>query len=209
MAAGELASGTVGEHAHPFRDGEVLEEDASLDAVLAALTKADHAFIAWLGEVAGVVTRRDLQKPPLRMWLFGAITVLDMNLTRAIEELYPADSWQPRISAGRFEKAAALRTERERRGSGCRLIDCLQLKDKADILLREEASLAALGLASRREAERMASDVEKLRNHLAHAQELEPEHLATTARLAASIHSIVHADGVRRIIAAQRANTPA
>src|SRR5205814_1560820 len=82
---------------------------------------------------------------------------------------------------GRLEKTVALRAERQRRGSECLLLDCLQIKDKADILLSDSASLAALGLHSRREADRLTRDIEKLRNHLAHAQELETEHLSTAA----------------------------
>ena len=116
-------------------------------------------------------------------------------------ELYPDDSWQSQITPGRFKKAVALHAERQRRGSECGLLDCLQVKDKADILVSDSASFAALGLHSRREADRFTRDIEKLRNHLAHAQELESEHLATAARLASSIHSILRAEGAQRIVA--------
>ena len=207
VAPGDLAGGTLGESAREISPQEVLDESASLDAVLGALTTAGHVFIAWLGEIAGVITRRDLQKPPLRMWLFGAITVLDTNLTWAVEELFPADSWRTRITPGRLEKAVALQAERQRRGADCRLVDCLQIKDKADILVRDAASLSLLGLTSRREADRLTRDIEKLRNHLAHAQELEDEHLATAARLASSIHTILRAEITQQIVHIQR-NTP-
>lgn len=200
----DLASSTLGECARGFRPEDVLDESASLDVVLGALTAAEQIFIEWRGEVAAVITRRDLQKPPLRMWLFGAITVLDANLSWAVSELYPDDSWQGQIPPGRLEKAAALRAERQRRGSDCALLDCLQVKDKADILVSDGASLAALGLQSRREADRLTRDIEMLRNHLAHAQELEAEHLVTAARLASFIHSILRAEGAQRIVALRR-----
>ena len=204
VGANDLTSGTLGESAHDFRLAEVLDESASLDVVLGALGASEQVFIEWRGEVAALITRRDLQKPPLRMWLFGAITVLDANLTWAVGELFPGDSWQNQITPGRFEKAVALRAERQRRGSECALLDCLQVKDKADILVSDAASLTALGVHSRREADRLTRDIEKLRNHLAHAQELEAEHLATAARLASFIHSILRAEGVRRIVASRR-----
>jgi hypothetical protein len=204
VGASDLTEGTLGECAREFREEEALDESASLDVVLGALAAAEQVFIEWRGEVAAVITPRDLQKPPLRMWLFGAITVLDANLTWAIEELYPGDSWQSQITPGRFSRAVELQAERQRRGSACALLDCLQVKDKADILVSDGASLAALGLSSRREAERFTSDIEKLRNHLAHAQELKSEHLATAARLASSIHSILRAEGARRIVATRR-----
>jgi hypothetical protein len=204
VGVGDLDGVTIGEHAKDFDCAEVLDESASLDQVLGKLAAAEQVFIEWLGEVAAVITRRDLQKPPLRMWLFGAITVFDENLTWAVGELFPDDSWQTEITPGRVEKAVSLRAERLRRRSDCALIDCLQIKDKADILVGQKAGLAVLGFQSRREADRFTRDIEMLRNHLAHSQELHPEHLATAARLASFIHTILRADGVQRIVALRR-----
>ena len=75
VAAHDLAGGTLGESARDFDRADVLDESASLDTVLGALGAVDQVFIEWRGTVAAVITRYDLQKPPLRMWLFGAITV--------------------------------------------------------------------------------------------------------------------------------------
>ncbi|OAI57415.1 hypothetical protein AYO49_02045 [Verrucomicrobiaceae bacterium SCGC AG-212-N21] len=208
VQADDLTEGCVGDHVRPFDSHEILDEKVGLDVVLTKLADKDHLFISWLGDVTGVITKRDLQEAPMRMWLFGAITLLDLNTTWAIDQLYPDEGWKSLISEGRLEKAQALCSERQKRGSPCRLVDCLQVKDKADIILRDRAHLAALHLASRREADRFARDIESLRNHLAHAQELEAEHLATAARLATFIQSIVHAEGVREIISSQHSSSP-
>lgn len=205
VSAKDLTGGTLGAQAQDFPTGCMLDEDAGLDVVLVALGSHEWVFIRWLGEVGGVISREDLQKPPLRMWLFGAITLFDLNLTWAIEQLHPGDAWSDRISAGRLEKARALQAERARCGTPCRLVDCLQIKDKADVLARDAGNLAILGISSRREADRLSQRLESLRNHLAHAQKLEPDHLATAARLAAYIGSIVRGAGVRRVVAKQRA----
>jgi hypothetical protein len=205
VAPENLTEGTLSDNTRAFSDKEVLDDSAGLDVVLAALSSVDQVFIEWCGGVAGVITRRDLQKPPLRMWLFGAITILDSNLTRAVEELYPNDTWQGRLTTGRFEKASTLFTERTRRGTQCRLVDCLQIKDKADIIVNEVSSLPELGLGSRRETDRLARDIELLRNHLAHAQELEERHLAIATRLASFLDSILHAEFVQRIVESKRA----
>jgi predicted transcriptional regulator len=201
----DLTDGTLGEHMREFSPESVLDEDVGLDVVLVAFGKGERVFIRWLGEVAGVITREDLQKAPLRMWLFGAITLFDLNMTWAIEELYPGDTWTDRISPGRLEKAQALCAERVRCGNPCRLVDCLQIKDKADILSRDAQNLAVLGFASRREADRYTQRIESLRNHLAHAQELDSENLATAADLATYIESIVQGRGVRQVVEKQRA----
>jgi hypothetical protein len=201
----DLTGGILGEHMREFSPESVLDEDAGLDVVLVAMGKSERVFIRWLGEVAGVITRQDLQKAPLRMWLFGAITLFDLNMTWAIEELYPGDTWTDYISAGRLEKARALCAERARCGNACRLVDCLQIKDKADILSRDAQNLAVLGFGSRREADRFTQRIESLRNHLAHAQELEAEHLATASLLASYIESIVRGRGVLQVVEKKRA----
>lgn len=184
-----------------FHNAAILDESAGFEVVLGALPEAEHVFIEWLGEIAGVITRNDLQKAPLRMWLFGAVTLFDMNLTWAIEELYPGDSWQSLISAGRRDKAIALHAERTRTGSECRMVDCLQIKDKSDIILKDKENMAVIGFPSRNEADRAARDVEKLRNHLAHAQALEASDLETASRLAAVIRQILAGEGVSRLVA--------
>ncbi|QIF02333.1 hypothetical protein [Roseimicrobium sp. ORNL1] len=201
----DLTGGTLGEHMREFAPESVLDEDAGLDVVLVAFGKGERVFIRWLGEVAGVITRQDLQKAPLRMWLFGAITLFDLNMTWAIEELHPGDTWTDRLSPGRLEKARVLCAERARCGNPCRLVDCLQIKDKADILSRDVQNLAVLGFTSRREADRFTQRIESLRNHLAHAQELEGEHLATASSLATYIESIVQGRGVRQVVEKRRA----
>ncbi|RBP38040.1 hypothetical protein DES53_11238 [Roseimicrobium gellanilyticum] len=201
----ELIGGTVGERAHEFSPESVLDEDVGLDEVLVTLGARERVFIRWLGEVTGVITRQDLQKAPLRMWLFGVITLFDLNMTWAIEELHPGDTWKDCISPGRLEKAQWLQAERGRCGNPCRLVDCLQIKDKADILAADAQSLAVLGFASRRDADRFTRKIESLRNHLAHAQELETEHVETASRLATYMESIVQARGVRQVVEKKRA----
>lgn len=192
--------GTLRECAKPFHPDTVVDAESGLGTVLGAMCHGPRVFVRWLGEVGGVITHADLQKAPLRMWLFGTVTLLDLNMTWAIEELHPAESWGDKISAGRLGKAQALQAERRRCGGDCRLVDCLQIKDKADILLHAPQLIADLGFASRREADRFARAIESLRNHLAHSQELEEEHVGTAARLATFMDSIIHARGVRRMV---------
>jgi hypothetical protein len=202
VGAGDLPSSsiTLGECARPFQENAMVDAEAGLGAVLTAMSDAQHVFVRWMGEVSGVIGHPDLQKAPLRMWLFGTVTLLDLNMTWAIEELHAAEAWGDKISAGRLAKARALQAERRRCGGDCRLVDCLQVKDKADILLHEPLLISELGFASRREAGRFASAIESLRNHLAHSQELKPEHVATAARLATFMDSIIHARGVKKMV---------
>jgi len=168
----ELANGTCGDHMRQFTVANVVGESASLQQVIECLDRSDHCFVSLLGQVAGVVTRGDMQKPPIRMWLFGVVTIIELQLTQVIELNYPDGSWTGAISRGRLKKAEALRDERLRRREPARLIDCLQFADKAQVVLAEAASRETFGFTSKRDGERAMKDLQSLRNNLAHAQDI-------------------------------------
>ena len=114
----------------------------------------------------------DLQKPPVRMWLFGMITLLEMRTTRLIELKCPGDSWKQYLSESRLQKAEALLEERKRRNQNLELIDCLQISDKGQIIARNEEIRRLTRMQSRRQTEQAIKMLESLRNNLAHSQDI-------------------------------------
>jgi len=175
--------GPCGAHLREFRQGQVIPGDSSLSDAIHVLTLHTNGFISLLGEVVGIVDRNDINKPVVRMWLFGMITFIEMELVQMIEDYYPEEAWRDLLSEGRLEKATTLRDERLRRGQQCRLIDCLQLADKGQILGQNADILAELGLETRRAARRVVRELESLRNNLAHAQDIVTYDWAPIARL--------------------------
>jgi hypothetical protein len=128
-----------------------------------------------LDEVAAIVTLDDLEKPPVRMFLFGMITLLEMVFTRAVDAAFPEESWKAQVAAGRLAKAEALLAERQRRGIQGRLLDCLQFSDKGQLALRVPHLEPERALQmSRKAAGRALQELEEIRNNLAHGQEIIP-----------------------------------
>ena len=125
-----------------------------------------------LGAVGGIITMSDLQKPPVRMWLFGMITLIEMRISRLIEQMCPGDSWKQHVSEGRLQKAEALLEERRRRNQSLELIDCLQFSDKGQIIARNEEIRNLTRFTSRRQVEEAIKALESLRNNLAHSQDI-------------------------------------
>jgi hypothetical protein len=109
--------------------------------------------------------------------------MVEMGLVRLIRENFPGDDWQRLVSAGRLDKARAIQAERQRRNLHCELIDCLQFSDKGQILMEKTALLRQLGFDSKRAARRVVKEMESLRNHLAHAQDIVTHDWAQIARL--------------------------
>lgn len=168
----DLDSGLCGDRARAFGQDQVIYGDASLSEVILVLTRYDNCFVTLLDTVAGIITRSDIEKPIVRMWLFGMITILEINLASRIRERWPVDEWQQRCSNNRLRKAQALWEERRRLNQHSDLIDCLQLSDKAQILLSDEEIMEEYGFNSKTAADRTIKEMSSLRNNLAHGQSI-------------------------------------
>ena len=179
----DFNDGSCRENTRAFRHGQVLDSDASLSDVIHVLTLQEHCFVSLLGEVVGYISRNEINKPVVRMWLFGIITFIEMELVQIIEERFPQDGWSGLLSEARLAKAQRLREERLRRGQQCELVDCLQLSDKGQILIQSSEFLQEVMGASRRTAKRIVRELESLRNNLAHAQDITTHDWAPIVRL--------------------------
>ncbi|MGB5248422.1 MAG: bifunctional (p)ppGpp synthetase/guanosine-3',5'-bis(diphosphate) 3'-pyrophosphohydrolase, partial [Gammaproteobacteria bacterium] len=138
--------------------------------------------------------RSDFHKPVVRMWLFGIVTLVEMEVTERIAARWPDESWRSLISARRLEKAEALKAERERRGSNCRLLDCLQLSDKGRLVLANPEFLAELEFRTAGAFKRALKELEGLRNNLAHGQEFVTDDWAQIVRMVLRMEEIAGAD---------------
>lgn len=168
----QLGDGACGDYTLPFDDAPVLEDNAPLMEVIRALQHAPIAFVRILGEVGGLVTRTDLQDPPVRMWLFGLLTAIELRSQQQIERHFADESWMQHLSPARIEKARLLQEERRRRNQNPTLLDCLQFSDKMQIIARDEPLRSRVGFVSRRRAEATGKVFEALRNNLAHSQDI-------------------------------------
>lgn len=155
-----------------FRQGQVVPTDAPLADVFEVLSRHDFCFVQQFGEVVGAVTRGDMGKPVVRMWLFGILTIVEMALTERIRRGFPHGTWRAFLTPARQAKAEQLLAERQRMGQRADLVDCLQFGDKGSILLADAGFLAAFGFANRSAAKARMQHLQSLRNNLAHAQDI-------------------------------------
>jgi hypothetical protein len=167
-----LGNGACGDFACPFEETTLLKDTAPLLTVLNGLTAASHLFVVTLGVVVGIITAADIQKPSVRMWLFGIVTLIELRCAELIEQHCQAEQWKQYLSEGRLQKAEALLAERRRRNPSVQLFDCLQFADKGQIIARNETLRSTTVFTSRRQVEDAVTKLEQLRNNLAHAQDI-------------------------------------
>jgi hypothetical protein len=171
----DLVEGFCRDHMRTFTpDDDLVPDTADLTEVVKSLAINKQCFVTILDRVGAVITLSDLEKPPMRMFLFGMITLGEMLMTEIIRHRYIDGSWHDCLSAQRLEKARQLQEERLRRGQTADLVDCLQYGDKGWILSYDEDVRKALGQDSRRDARKAIKEMETLRNNLAHTQEIIP-----------------------------------
>lgn len=173
-----------------FNAESVVSEDASLNEVVTRLQAESCLFVHSFGQVSGLICREDLQKPPMRMWLFGLITITELRTTHLIEQFCPRNSWREYLSDGRIEKAVTLQKERHRRGQHPTLLDCLQFADKGQIVARDERLRSYSRFSSRRAVEEFVRALQDLRNNLAHSQDILGD-WDVIIELATNVHRIV------------------
>jgi CBS domain-containing protein len=192
---GSLTSGRCGQHRRSFEAADLVGETASLRDAIQSLGANRRCFVTVLGQPAAIVTVSDLEKPPVRMFLFGLITLLEGFMTRELQRRFPDDGWRVLVPASRLAKAEELLAERRRRGQPGRLVDCLQFSDKGEIMLGIDAlgGPQVLQQPSRKAAKRALKELETLRNNLAHTQQIIPDGLERIVVFSSRLESLLDA----------------
>ena len=179
----DLAGQTCTDGMRHFTLDQVITGDSTLSDVIHVLTRHDNCFVSMLGEVVGVISRDDINKPMVRMWLFGLITMIETRMVQMIQKKFPNDSWSSVITPERLQKAKQIQQERMRINQHCDLLDCLQLSDKARIAMENPTILESFGFATKRSGKQAIRNLESLRNNLAHAQDIVTHDWAQIARM--------------------------
>ncbi|MBT2656090.1 hypothetical protein J7E81_12780 [Bacillus sp. ISL-18] len=171
----ELHEGTCKESYRRFSPTELVSESTSLLQTLFIFKETDRIFILEGNRITKVVTLADLQKQPIRMLLFGLISLLEMHLYRIINDYFPNDTWKQYLNANRIKFAEDLYALRKSKNEAIQLSDCLQICDKRDIVLNKDSLRERLGIENKTKGKQFFKKLEELRNNLAHSQDINTE----------------------------------
>lgn len=171
-----LTDGVLGDHVLPLCPSLVVDDTASIAETIRKLRKLaeqkplpEVLFVKAFGEVAGIITKGDLRKIPVRMWLLGLVSLLEMQMLRIIADHYPDDGWQKHLSPRRLAKAKHEHDKLVDDHQQLGLVDCLQWCDKRDIIVQTPDLVSQLSCGGSKEPESLLGLAEELRNDLAHA----------------------------------------
>lgn len=170
VATQDLTEGVVRDHLNPIQTIDRISDNTPVANLLHLLKCKERVFVASEAKVWGIVTRADLNKPPIRVYLFGLISLLEMHLQFWISAEFAEESWIDHLPVQRLEDAKALQRERHQADAAIGLLDCLQFCDKASLFSRSIGLISKFALGSKSMTRDLLGGAERLRNDLAHSQ---------------------------------------
>ncbi len=106
------------------------------------------------------------------MLLFGLASLLEMYLLEMVRICYPGDSFREKLAPGRVEKAQKLLSALTGEDEEIDLAGCLKMADKRDVLIQVPGLLDFFALGEGKRASKRFKGMERLRDNLAHGQDL-------------------------------------
>lgn len=164
--------GSCSNHYVPFTATDLISDSTPVYELLAVLQHQPRVFMLAGPSVSAIITRADLQKEPIRVFVFALITMLEMAITVRLQASYEGEEWQARLSSGRIARARDLYQARLERNEEIALFDCLQFCDKRDLVAGAPELRAMLGFDSKSSCSKVLRGVEAIRDRVAHGQDL-------------------------------------
>lgn len=180
----DLNAGSLAQHMRPFEERQLVDESVSVIDILLRLKEIPSVCVEVMGQVSAIITRGDLQKAPVRMWLFALISLLEMHLLRLLRSRYEDEDWADLLPTRKLNSIKYEFNQRRKRNEEIDLADCTVFTDKVLALSKTEPLRTALGLESEDSVMPAFQDIIQLRNDLAHGHDIVrngADHLARIA----------------------------
>lgn len=168
----DLKTGRCRDFLKQFRPADIIASTTPLIELLPLLRIKAQLFVLERTEITSLVARADLQKSPVRMLLFGLVSLLEMYLVEMVRLCYPGDSFRDKLAPGRLDKAEKLLSALTTEDEEIDLAGCLKMADKRDLLIQMPGFLEFFSLGDGKQASKRFKEMERLRDKLAHGQDL-------------------------------------
>jgi hypothetical protein len=147
----------------------LISDSTPLAEIFSILSSKYFLFVVYGNNIIGIITKADVNKPPVRIYIFGIISLLEMHLNSWINHFYPNDTWAVKVPGIRMEEANDIYEQRKGNSQELTLLECLQLCDKRDLLKNADEFIRLFNF-TKTQFVTFIERAEKIRNELAHSQ---------------------------------------
>jgi predicted transcriptional regulator len=147
----------------------IVTDSTPIHKLIKLLETRKFVFVMHGNAIDGIVTLADINKPVVRLYLFGIISLFEMHMNFWIDIYHPMNTWGAMIKSERLQEAQEIHELKKNKNEALSLGACLQFCDKRDILQKTDEFLTQCKY-SKTSFKDWASNVEKIRNELAHSQ---------------------------------------
>ncbi len=165
----ELTNGSISKFIRKIELGKMTADSTPILELMNILHINDYSFVLESNKVVGIVTRADINKPIVRIYIFGIISLFELHLNFWINEYYNNDSWKKLITEQRLEETIEIYKLRKGNNEELTLLECAQFSDKKEILSQTENFRNQFDF-SKGGFEKLLRSAESIRNELAHSQ---------------------------------------
>lgn len=157
----------------PIHDSEVISESTPILEVLEVLCEKEQIFVKVKRNITHLVTRSDLDTIPVRIWLFGMISLFEIEMKESINNF--GIEWQNLLSENRINKATELFELKKKNNEEIYLLGCTMLADIGTIISKSWAKYITFfpPELTRKTIKSSFDKVNQLRDALAHGQKLQ------------------------------------
>lgn len=158
-----------------IKNNELISDSTPILDVLESLCNSDCVFVLSGKTLTHIVTQSDLDTIPIRIWLYGMISLFEIELKDKIE--IDSIQWQASLTQGRLEKANELFNDKKKRNEEISLLGCIQISDLGTILIKnhEKFSKYLPKNFSKKSLKDLFKESTELRDTLAHGQKIKFE----------------------------------
>lgn len=165
----ELGVGELRKYVKKISTDLLISDSTPIADLFSVITEMNFVFVISGKHISGIVTKADINKPPVRIYLFGMISLFEMHLGLWVNYYYKKNSWIKKVPKQRMKDAFEIYDLGKMENQELTILECLQLCDKRELLANSNQFMEEFYF-SKRSFNSYVKRVEKVRNGLAHSQ---------------------------------------
>ncbi|HGM4804193.1 TPA: hypothetical protein ACKP0Y_004314 [Serratia marcescens] len=168
----DLGDGVISDYRKNIERDTVISDSTPIPLLISELSIKECLYVNFGRDILFIVTKADLNKPPVRMFVFGVISLFEMHLNYWVSSFYKNDDdIKAVIGEERFTNAFNLyqAAKENNENEGVNLVGYLQLGDKKKLLCCLD-EFCRVFMFSKKKIKKFIEIVQKLRDNIAHSQ---------------------------------------